>query len=397
MQDKQENGRGALEQTAWDLIYLAACALHKIKPQEERVRRMDFKRLFWMCQFHSMTAMVCMALEETEAFAAADPDITNKWKDAKAKAIRKNMLLDAEREQILKEMEQAGIWYMPLKGSVLQAVYPRYGMRQMSDNDILYDAAGQKKLACLMQKRGYETEMCGKSNHDVFMKPPVYNYEMHTSLFGKFSGSAFYGYYSGIKEKLLRDKPDGYGYHFTDEDFYIYMTAHTYKHYNQSGVGLRSLADAYVYLNAKGQDMDLAYIARETKKLGMAEFDSQLRALAEKLFCNPSPGGVSLSAQEEATLSFFVGSGAYGTTKFYVQNRMRELQPEGEDSIWKGRLRFIWRRLFPTMEWYENYEPFVAKHKILIPFFLVYRLFRRLFGRGIKGEIDAMRKYGKKK
>ena len=305
--------------------------------------------------------------------------------------------VDTYVDCLVKEMEQAGIWYMPLKGSVLQAVYPRYGMRQMSDNDILYDAAGQKKLACLMQKRGYETEMCGKSNHDVFMKPPVYNYEMHTSLFGKFSGSAFYGYYSGIKEKLLRDKPDGYGYHFTDEDFYIYMTAHTYKHYNQSGVGLRSLADAYVYLNAKGQDMDLAYIARETKKLGMAEFDSQLRALAEKLFCNPSPGGVSLSAQEEATLSFFVGSGAYGTTKFYVQNRMRELQPEGEDSIWKGRLRFIWRRLFPTMEWYENYEPFVAKHKILIPFFLVYRLFRRLFGRGVKGEIDAMRKYGKKK
>ena len=50
------------------------------------------------------------------------------------------------------------------------------------------------------------------------------------------------------------------------------------------------------------------------------------------------------------------------------------------------------------MEWYQNYEPFFAKHKVLIPFFLVYRFFRRLFGKKkIWNELRAMREFGKEK
>ncbi len=38
----------------------------------------------------------------------------------KKKSIRKNCLLDIERTSILADMEQHGIWYMPLKGSILK-------------------------------------------------------------------------------------------------------------------------------------------------------------------------------------------------------------------------------------------------------------------------------------
>ena len=164
---------------------------------------------------------------------------------------------------------------MPLKGSVLQALYPKYGMRQMSDNDILYDPSGQKWLADIMERRGYDVEVCGKSNHDVFLKPPIFNFEMHTSLFGQFSGGAWYNYYKNVKERLLADEGASYRYHFTDEDFYLYMTAHTYKHYSYSGVGLRSLVDAYVFTEAKGGSMDWGYIGREAAGMGIADFEDR--------------------------------------------------------------------------------------------------------------------------
>ena len=97
-------------------------------------------------------------------------------------------------------------------------------------------------------------------------------------------------------------------------------------------------------------------------------------------------------------LSYFTGSGTYGTTKHYVENRMREAQPDNDAPSWKRKLRFIRGRLFPTMEWYENYEPFFARHKALIPFFLIYRFFRRIFGKkGIRSELRAMQEFGKKK
>ena len=65
------------------------------------------------------------------------------------------MLLDAEREQVFKEMDAAGIWHLPLKGSVLKSLYPKPWMRQMSDNDILFDPEYQSEVKDIMVKRGY--------------------------------------------------------------------------------------------------------------------------------------------------------------------------------------------------------------------------------------------------
>ncbi len=36
-----------------------------------------------------------------------------------------------------------GIWYMPLKGAILHTLYPVSGMREMADNDVLYDSTRQ--------------------------------------------------------------------------------------------------------------------------------------------------------------------------------------------------------------------------------------------------------------
>ena len=124
---------------------------------------------------------------------------------AKERAIRKTMLLDAERGQILAELERLGIWYMPLKGSILKDYYPRYGMRQMGDNDILYDTDRQEDVVILMKERGYTVKCIDKNNQDDFLKLPVYNFEMHSVLCAKKSNAAWYAYYRGIKDRLLRD------------------------------------------------------------------------------------------------------------------------------------------------------------------------------------------------
>lgn len=42
--------------------------------------------------------------------------------------------------------EKAGIWYLPLKGVILKEMYPVYGIRQMADNDILFDFTYRKEV-----------------------------------------------------------------------------------------------------------------------------------------------------------------------------------------------------------------------------------------------------------
>lgn len=354
-----------MKQTGYDMLYLTACALNGAKPDADRVAGMNLAQLYQMCEFHSMTALVCMALE------SAGADLPQEWAQSKAKAIRKNILLDAERANITAFMEKSGIWYMSLKGVILKELYPKMGMRQMADNDILYDAAFQKELQAYMQQSGYEAEMIGKENHDVYLKPPVYNYEMHSALFGEHHREELYQYYADVKDRLVKDEGNGFGYHFTDEDFYLYITAHAYKHYSGGGTGLRTLVDCRVYLRAKGDTMDWQYIERECGKLGIADYEKRTKSLSEKIFRIPEC--TALDEEERKMLEYYLFSGTYGTTKHRVENRLQEMQTEGGGSV-KGR--YLLCRLFPPLSFYKVHYPFFYRHKWLLPFGWAYRLIR---------------------
>ena len=377
------------------LIYLTGCALHDIVPDKKYTENMDLKQLYYAAQAQTLTAMVCMALERGNTFEHADEKVVLKWREAKDKAIRKNMMLDVMREQIFDKLEQEKIWYMPLKGSILKALYPKYGMRQMADNDILIDANGQKKVKDIMEQLGFETTNFGKGNHDVYEKPPVYNFEMHTSLFGRTNKDAWFLYYGKVKDRLIKDADNNYGYHFSEEDFYLYMMVHGCKHFEGSGTGLRTLVDTYVYERKKGAQLDWDYIEKEAEKLEIAAYETANKALAEKLFevpVNPETLWKNLSSEEQKALNIYIGAGTYGTTEISVKNKLNELQEEGQIKK-ETKRKYCWRRLFPDLHWYEMYEPFIYRHKWLIPFFIPFRVVRGILikRKKIIAEIKALR------
>lgn len=257
--------------SVYDMLYLTACSINKEVPSAEKVQKMDLEKLYNICKFHSLTVITADALEK------AGVQLPKVWKEASAKAIRKNLLLDVEREQILDFMEKSGIWYMPLKGVILKNLYPKSGMRQMSDNDILYDSNFCKQLCEYMKSRGYTPKGIGVGHHDDYQKPPVYNFEMHRYLFEEIHDANIADYYSDIKRKLVKDENKKYGYHFTDEDFYIFMIVHEYKHYSIGGTGLRSLLDCFVYLREKGDKLNWDYINSELTKLGISDYEKKIK------------------------------------------------------------------------------------------------------------------------
>ncbi len=364
-----------MKETAYAMLYFTVCAVNGIKPDPERIAHVNLEKLFQMCQFHSLTAIVCMGLE-------AAGIIDQKFIEAKAKAIRKNILLDVERADILDFMEQNQIWYMPLKGIILKELYPKIGMRQMSDNDILYDKTYQKQLCVFMKNRGYIAESVGKTNHDTYMKQPIYNFEMHTALFKKTKEEKIYNYYAEITKRMVPDGNSKYGFSLTNEDFYVYMTAHEYKHYSHGGTGLRSLLDCFVFLKAKGDALDWAYIQSQTDLLKITDFEQRSRELSKKTFENPDVA--VLSEDEREMLEYYLFSGTYGTMSNVITHRIQAL---AEQSGSTSKFRYILHRIFPPMEHYKQYFPFFYRHRILLPIGWTFRL--------IKG-ITVRRKYIKK-
>ena len=341
--------------TAQTLITLLTCAVNEtpctLSPEE-----IDFDALYALAKSHVLCAAVGYALES----AGIEE---RRFTQAKLKAKRKIGLFDIERARVFEKLDEAGIWHLPLKGAVLAACYPRYGMREMSDNDILCDSSKMEEVREIMKSLGYTCESFGEWHHDSYQKPPTLEFEMHRTLFETDDMPALDEYYASIFDRLIPQH--GYEYAFSHEDFYIYMLAHTYKHFSHNGTGLRPLLDIYVYLKAR-PDLDLPYIEEELQKLWIAEFELRCRRLAKGLF-----GTEPLSEEDAELLPQFLYSPLYGTQEQGEYNYLtRSL--DGSDAK-SAKARFFWEWFFLHGNDLRKKYPFFARHKWLLPVLYVYR------------------------
>lgn len=362
-----------------DLIYLAYCSLNGVIPDKERNENINLEQLYAASKSLTMVSLIAFALE-----SAGIHD--NRFYKAKEKAMRKNLFLDTERRKLFAFCEDKGIWYMALKGSILKDLYPEYGMRQMSDNDILFDVTYRKDIKKYFESLGYEIVSYGKKIHDVYKKPPVLNFEMHNELFGYLHNPVWVDYYSNVKDRLIKDSDNKYGYHFSDDDFYIYITTHEYKHYSNRGTGLRSLVDRYVFI--KNKELNWNYIESECNKLGIAEYENESRQLSLKLFEN-NPDSVEFTDAELKMLSYYLNSGTYGT----LENRVNKAVDEKNGN----KAKYLLSRIFPPKSFYGIYFPPSKKYPVLIPFLWIHRMMKGIFtkSKSIKAELKHLKKMDK--
>ncbi len=368
---------------ALETVYLASCVLDGTTPDRERIEKADLSRIFRFASSHYLGAICAEALESAGV-------LNDDFEEAKTRAIRKALIMTAEKDGILSEMEEQGIWYLPLKGAVIKDLYPGIGLREFSDIDILFDETRRDDVRKIMLSRGFTPEEL-TAKHDTYMKPPVSNMEMHRGLFVAHDGALIYRYYLDPVRLLVPDEGKRFGYHLSHEDFYIYMIAHEHKHYFQGGTGLRSLMDITVFEKAYGDSLDRDYIAAELEKMELVEFERTNRALALKLF-----HGEEISAEEWEMLGYMSDSGVYGTVTHAVQNSQK-----GYGKSFFGKLRYILKRLsYPVSRKNPDYErfaaffPFFYKHRIFLPLLFFYRIGRALTTRrGVfNAEIEELKR-----
>lgn len=339
------------------LIYLCAAVINGSRIDPDMLTGVDFDRLYRIAEYQQLTAVTAYALESLDI---NDP----RFESAKNQAIWKEILFDEERARIEEELDRHRIWHMPLKGVILKEYYPEAGMRQMSDNDILFDASQSDEVRAIMLAADYTVNHFGTGHQDDYSKSPVYHFEMHRRLFAS-TMTKLCDYYDTVRQRLVRDEGSREGFHFRDEDFYIYMMAHLYKHYYWEGAGLRALLDVYVFLKHKEDCMDPEHIRQETVRAGIDGFEERMRDLAVKVYSN---GRITdLTAREKKILEYFVYCGDFGTYDSGLEeNRDR-----------RQELAYLKRRVLLPAEVIKVSYPTFYKHKVLIPLLPVYRLISR--------------------
>ena len=357
-----EINKDALKQ----LIYLISCAVKDETPNKDVIDLSLLDDVFALAQKHLVAGVVAYSLEK---LGIKD----ERFSQVLAKSIRKNMLLDADRALVCKKLEEEKIWYLPVKGIIMKDYYPKIGMRQMSDNDILFDETRRQDVRNMMEELGFKTHIYNKGIEDVYFKEPVSNFEMHVRFFDKYHGDKIYDYYLNIKDKMIKDEDNNYGYHLNKEDFYIYMIAHEYKHYHSSGTGLRSLLDTYIYINKFKDVLDWDYLNSEFKKLEIDGFEKDNRDIAFSLF-----NGQEISDKHIEMYERISQSGVYGTLSLRVKEGL------GKKTNIFSKFLYILKRIFMPLspKYYSVYShdyPFLYKTKILIPLVPLVRLIKVSF------------------
>lgn len=315
----------------------------------------DWQTLYKEANRHCIGAMLFPYVKK----AGCPEPLLTLWSQNADRALRKEILFDAERKCILDEFEKEQIKYILLKGILIKDFYPKKGIREFSDNDFLLEEKDLEKAKKIMLKRGYENKDSEDFVDCPFYKPPVFNFELHKALFR--STLPISKYFKDTWEKAIKDENRQYGYHMTDEDFYIYVMTHFYKHYAvNSGAGLRYFADFY-YLNkglVKTEKFNNKYVNKTFEKIGISEFIKKTTQMTEQLFS----GDENLFSDE--MFAYILESGMYGTNTHAVANKMKR----------DGKAKYWITRLFPSKEYMAKNYPSVKKLPILLPFLWVIRL-----------------------
>lgn len=374
-----------------DLIYLTWCALHGSCPDEKRMAQMDMERVFKISKKNDLAPTIWLAVESFYGKNVPQMPLFKEWKMIKDRMVRKNILMDFERQNLYRWMDERHIWHMSLKGIELKQYYPKE-LRAMADNDILFDRKYQMEVCRWFEEHGYEPEAVGKSNHDVYLKDPIYNFEMHTSLYGNAHNPVWKDYYDNVKEKLIRVSDAAYEYTFDREDAYVYLLTHFYKHYYGAGTGLRSLVDIAVY-RKQYKNLDREKIDGCCKLLGLSEFECMVSRLADELLVNEIPAKASDMEEEDAeSLFYMIFAGTYGNQKIYIQNHLKKLQTEYDESGTKLKFRYLMGRLFPEYQMIREGYPRLGKYPVLKPFLYIYRLIKGPFKSAVWREFRAVRR-----
>ncbi len=376
-----------MQKLYFDVLYLLSCAANSQKAEKSKIDNMDLDALYALCKAHSISALVSSVLLE---HIKENREQYTKWSEEQMKALYRDMNFAAERAKILAFLEENGIWYMPMKGIVLKDYYPQPELREFADNDILIDASRAGDVCEFMLKNGYCAKDGDSGHVDEYEKEPCFNFEMHRALYHT-NNPVFYDYYKDVKNRLLKDDGNRFGYHFSDEDFYVFMVSHAYRHYRDNGVGIRSLLDIYVFNKALGETLDYGYIEEQLANIDSLDFEKQMLDLARKAFGDSNP---AFSEAEEKVLLYYFGSGTYGTDEQKMLNQMEHLTGEADFST-SGRRKYWLKRLF-DLEQYKQDFPRAYKTKILIPFLILYRALRGLTKVGrLKEENQRLKDLGK--
>ena len=165
-----------------------------------------------------------------------EPELQTKLQREELMSVYRNEQMKFTFGEICKIFDEAGIAYVPLKGSVLRPYYPYESMRTSCDIDVLIYKDDLEAAIKRLKNKGYRLD--SRHYHDVSLfSPNEIHLELHFSIQENRDNLDIV-----LKDAWKYAVPTtGSQYTFSKEFFAFYIFAHMVYHFVTGGCGIRSL------------------------------------------------------------------------------------------------------------------------------------------------------------
>ncbi len=345
----------------------------------------DWEKFYNFCSRHKIGNMVYLMIKDFNT----SKEILDKFYDDYKKISVREAKQELYSKIIYEEFEKAQVSFMPVKGILIKKLYPVENYRGSNDIDILIKDGDFKKAQNVLTSLGFKgNEETNEDNdyHIEYHKNMV-SIEIHSSLTPK--NSLQYDYFKSAFDRAKKLPNSDYHYKMTDEDFYVYVLYHLYKHFIKGGVGVRYFLDMYL-INSK-MTFNQDYLKTELKKIGLLDFDATVRELGEVFFNNKKPD------ERLTTLSQFVYiSGAHGEKNFFAMAQFSGAGTDNNNYLF-NKIKYFKNAWFIGRKGMSDKYPVLNKHPYLLPFCYIHKGFYTLFckPKAIKTQVSDIKNLNK--
>lgn len=275
-----------------------------------------------------------------------------------------------ELEELFLQFDEAGIDYMPLKGTILKTMYPKPDMRTMGDADVLIRTKQYDAIEQILKQRnfGFKEE---SENELVWDKADVLHLELHRYLVAP-SHKDLFDFFGDVWESARSSQGSKTRYEMSPEDTFLFLFIHFAKHYRSGGIGIRQAVDLWLY-RQKVTVLDEQYIKEKLEALNMYRFYANTCEMLAVWFENKDSSQMS-----DFLTNYIFSSGNFGTRDNYAAAQI-VLKSKNSGSITRSFFNKIKEIVFlPYKSMCEKYKV-LKKAPYLLPIMWFVRAFNAVF------------------
>ncbi len=307
-------------------------------------------------------------------------------------AARSQVMLQTQKDlaflPIYRQLREAGIPALVVKGSLCRSVYPNGALRISADEDVLVEEASFPAACKILADAGLvarkEEDPLVAAEIGWVSKNGLSYIELHKYLFAPDSGpfgllqTVFSEVFAHMKEYPLSDGVTVLS--LSPHDHLLYLLLHAMKHFIRTGFGLRQICDVGLWASRWREEIQWTRLREQAERVHGAQFCAALFRIAEQDL------GIPLELPDLWTknvpdplpmLRDLLEGGIYGSSSKSREHTARITQ-DAVAAQRTGKRRSLRTAIFPSAKSLSGDYPVLKKHPILLPLIWERRLLQYL-------------------